>query len=115
MDATTGRARIGYRQAEQIRTAIGGSSVCVRMPALDVETPALLIRTLTSGAASAAAWMDAGLVTSRLSGAIRSSSPGAGAAGGGVDLRGTMLQGFLGEMGSDAAVGSGDEDDGSVE
>jgi hypothetical protein len=50
------------------------SSVWVRMPALDTEAPALLISTVTSGAAWTAAWMEAGSVTSRARGTMRSSS-----------------------------------------
>ena len=63
------------------------SSVWVRMPGLGVrQIPALLISTVTSGAASTAAWMEAGSVTSRVSGTMRSSSQVARVAGGGIDL-----------------------------
>ena len=54
------------------------SSVWVRMPGLETEVPALLIRTVTSPAASTAAWMEAGSVTSSARGTIRSSSQARG-------------------------------------
>jgi len=50
------------------------SSVWARMPALATEMPALFTSTVTSGAASTAARIDAGSVTSSASGTTRSSS-----------------------------------------
>ena len=54
------------------------SSVCVRMPGVEGEAPALLMSTVTSGAASTAARTEAGSVTSRVSGTMRSSSQARG-------------------------------------
>lgn len=50
------------------------SSLWVRMPALETVAPALLMSTVTSGAASTTARIDAGSVTSRARGTMRSSS-----------------------------------------
>nr|WP_234383233.1 transposase [Streptomyces dysideae] len=41
--------------------------------------------------------------------------PGARGTGGGVDLGGAASQGFVDEVGADAAIGAGDEDDCSIE
>jgi hypothetical protein len=50
------------------------SSVWVRMPGVVTATPALLMSTVTSGAASTSAAIEVGSVTSRVRGTIRSSS-----------------------------------------
>src|SRR5215218_9903110 len=77
--------------------------------------PALLISTVTSPAASTTAWMDAGSVTSRVRGTDALVVPDAVVAGGGVDLARAAGERFVHELGSDATVGSRDEDAGSVE
>lgn len=59
--------------------------------------------------------MDAGSVTSTVSGTIRSFVPGARVTGRGINLPRAAGVCFVDEVGADAAVGSGDEDDGVIQ
>ncbi len=70
---------VGAREEERPEEVVStfrrmSSSEWVRIPAVGTEAPALLISTVTSGAASTAARIDAASVTSRASGTTRSSS-----------------------------------------
>ena len=91
------------------------ASVDISRLALGGIAPALLISTVTSPAASRDLVDRGGVGDVKGEGHDAFVVPGARVAGGGVDLARAAGECFVYEVGSDAAVGSRDEDDGSVE